>query len=84
MGLGAPEIVIIAVVAILLFGATKLPIFAKSLGESLRIFKKELKTTDERPEQRSQATTPELPPVLADRADSADRAPEPIPRTESR
>ena len=80
--IGAPEIIIIAVVAILLFGATKLPIFAKSLGESLRIFKKELKSSDERPEERRGAvTTPELPPVLADR-DS--RAPEPTPRTESR
>jgi sec-independent protein translocase protein TatA len=58
--IGAPEIIIVAVVAILLFGASKLPIFAKSLGESLRIFKKELKTGDER-------RGPELPPVLAER-----------------
>jgi sec-independent protein translocase protein TatA len=70
--LGAPEIIIIAVVLVLLFGATKLPVFAKSLGESLRIFKREIKSEDKQ-ERRG----PELPPILADngRADSQPSAP---------
>ncbi len=41
--------IIIAVVLLLLFGAPKLPAFAKSLGQSMRIFRKEVKTLkDER------------------------------------
>ena len=72
--IGAPEIIIIAVVAILLFGATKLPIFAKSLGESLRIFKREIKNTDddradprvETRVERRDDVMPQLPPVIAD------------------
>jgi len=43
--LSAPELIIILVVVLLLFGAPKLPGLAKSLGESMRIFKKEIKTT---------------------------------------
>ncbi|MBO0827900.1 MAG: Sec-independent protein translocase subunit TatA [Streptosporangiales bacterium] len=41
--LGAPEILIIVAVILLLFGATKLPTFARSLGRSMRIFKSEVK-----------------------------------------
>ncbi|GAA4585154.1 hypothetical protein GCM10023194_27020 [Planotetraspora phitsanulokensis] len=40
-GLGAPELIIIGVVLILLFGAKKLPDTARALGQSLRLFKKE-------------------------------------------
>ena len=35
--------VIILLVVLLLFGAPKLPVLAKSLGQSLRIFQKEMK-----------------------------------------
>lgn len=38
-GLGTPEIIIIAVVIFLLFGATRLPQLAKALGQSKRAFK---------------------------------------------
>jgi sec-independent protein translocase protein TatA len=41
--LGWPEILIIAVVIFVLFGSTKLPGAARSLGRSLRIFKAETK-----------------------------------------
>ncbi len=41
--LGWPEIVIILVVALLLFGGKKLPELAKGLGKGLRVFKKEIK-----------------------------------------
>ncbi len=34
---------IVLVVVVLLFGATRLPIFAKSLGQSMRIFRREVK-----------------------------------------
>lgn len=41
--LGVPELLIIAVLVILLFGAKKLPDAARSLGRSMRIFKSEVK-----------------------------------------
>ena len=43
MSLGAGEIILILVVFLLLFGAKRLPDFAKSLGKSLREFKKATK-----------------------------------------
>lgn len=41
-GLGWPELVIILVVVIVLFGATRLPMIARSLGSSAREFRKGL------------------------------------------
>ena len=40
--LGAPELIIIALVVLLLFGATRLPKLGKSMGESISGFKKGL------------------------------------------
>jgi sec-independent protein translocase protein TatA len=50
--LGGPEIIIIAVVFILLFGGRKLPDLAKGLGEGIKNFKKSVKTDDESPEDK--------------------------------
>lgn len=41
--IGPPEIILILVVLILLFGAKRLPDAARSLGRSMRIFKSEVK-----------------------------------------
>ncbi|MGW5277716.1 Sec-independent protein translocase subunit TatA [Streptomyces sp. NPDC004044] len=41
--LGAPEIILILVVVLLLFGAKRLPDMARSFGQSLRILKSETK-----------------------------------------
>ncbi|MGZ4589646.1 MAG: Sec-independent protein translocase subunit TatA [Actinomycetes bacterium] len=41
--LGAPEIILILVVLVLLFGAKRLPDLSRSLGRSMRIFKSEIK-----------------------------------------
>ncbi len=51
--LGTPEILIIALVVIVLFGSKKLPDAARSIGRSLRIFKAETKglRSDEEPAQ---------------------------------
>jgi sec-independent protein translocase protein TatA len=38
--LGTPELIIIAVLVLVLFGAKKLPTFARSLGKSMGEFKK--------------------------------------------
>ena len=45
--LGVPELLIIALVIFLLFGATRLPNAARSLGRSMRIFKSEMDEMDE-------------------------------------
>ena len=40
MNFGAPELLIVAAVLLLLFGSSKLPGFARSLGEAQRELKK--------------------------------------------
>ncbi len=42
MGIGAPELIIILVIVLLLFGATRLPLLARSLGQSSREFRRGL------------------------------------------
>jgi sec-independent protein translocase protein TatA len=39
-GLGAPELLIVLLIVLLLFGGAKLPKLARSLGEASREFKK--------------------------------------------
>jgi len=40
LGLGAPELIIILVILLVLFGGAKLPGLAKGLGQSIKEFKK--------------------------------------------
>jgi sec-independent protein translocase protein TatA len=47
--LGAPEIIVIVVVALLVFGPSKLPEFGKSLGEAIRGFKKSVNDSEKTP-----------------------------------
>ncbi|MEW2120860.1 Sec-independent protein translocase subunit TatA [Streptomyces sp. NPDC005474] len=56
--LGAPEIILILVVVILLFGAKKLPDMARSLGKSARILKSEAKAM----KAEGQEPAPAAPP----------------------
>ena len=46
-GLGMPELVIILVILLVLFGGSKLPGLAKGLGQSIKEFKKSSKDDDE-------------------------------------
>ncbi len=41
-GLGMPELIIILVIILLLFGANRLPEVASGIGKSIRAFKKEI------------------------------------------
>lgn len=43
MSIGAPEVILVLAVLLLLFGAKKLPELSRGLGRSLRIFKAETK-----------------------------------------
>ena len=45
--LGTPEILLILLVVVLLFGGKRLPDAARGLGRSLRIFKAEMKADDD-------------------------------------
>jgi len=60
--LGAPELIIIAVVLIALFGWKKLPDMARSLGRSARVFKSEVdelkKDGKPAPSEASRTTVP--------------------------
>ncbi|MEO6472051.1 MAG: Sec-independent protein translocase subunit TatA [Aeromicrobium sp.] len=52
-GIGAPEILLVLAVVVLLFGAKKLPELARGSGRALRIFKSEIKglqDDDDKPE----------------------------------
>ena len=47
MRLGGPEILIIVIVFVLLFGGKKIPELAKGLGEGIRNFKNSVKNGEE-------------------------------------
>jgi sec-independent protein translocase protein TatA len=51
MNFGMTEILIIAAIIILLFGARKLPELAKGLGSSIKEFKKGLDNKEEEPKE---------------------------------
>lgn len=64
--LGPLELTLILVIVVLLFGAKRLPETAKSVGQSLKIFKKTIADDDEKkdkPEVTAQGDTPAPPPV---------------------
>jgi len=60
--LGTPEILLILLVMVLLFGAKKLPDTARGLGRSLRIFKAETKGLREE-EPADDSPRQSLPPA---------------------
>lgn len=56
---GGWHLLVILVVVLLLFGATKLPALAKSMGQSARVFKGEMKAMKE----EDAASAPSAPPA---------------------
>jgi len=47
MGLGVPELIIIFLIVVVLFGSSRLPLIGKGLGEGLSNFKKGLKNAED-------------------------------------
>ncbi len=70
-GIGWQELLIIFVILLLIFGATRLPALARSMGSSVRGFKKGLQEgeEDEQPEPAAQtaATVAQEEPTPADK-----------------
>jgi sec-independent protein translocase protein TatA len=56
-----PELLILVLVIVLLFGAKRLPDAARSVGRSLRIFKAETKGLTDSDESQSQSQPQSLP-----------------------
>ena len=55
MNLGAPELIILLIVVLLLFGSTRLPKLARSLGQASKEFKKGL---DDEKDEKQPTTAP--------------------------
>jgi sec-independent protein translocase protein TatA len=66
---GWPHLIVILVIVLLLFGAPKLPGLAKSLGQSMKIFKAEIKS-----DAPAEADAPKTPLVYTEEPPAVDSA----------
>ncbi len=64
--LGATEIILIVAVLFLLFGATRLPQLAKSLGQSRKAFKEGMREAEEEEKKELAAKTPPQVSAVSD------------------
>ena len=56
MGLGSTELIVILIIALVIFGPSRLPGLGKSMGEAIRGFKKGLEDDDKNVSQQQQAS----------------------------
>lgn len=63
MNFGTTEIILIVAVLFLLFGATRLPQLAKSLGQSRKAFKEGMREAEE--EEKAEQLAAKTPPRVA-------------------
>ena len=61
-GLGLPELLVILVVLVLLFGASKLPQLGSGLGEGIRSFRKAFREVQGEGEDKPAPPAPQKPP----------------------
>jgi sec-independent protein translocase protein TatA len=57
-GLGAQELMLILLIALVLFGGSKIPDLGRSLGQAIREFKKGVETPDAAAEPKEPAERP--------------------------
>ena len=77
-GLTGWHFLIIALVILLLFGATRLPALAKGVGQSMKIFKNEMKTDENGNKKTSDdAAKSEASSESVKQADSTESNPKP-------
>jgi sec-independent protein translocase protein TatA len=69
LGLGGPELIIILVILLVLFGGSKLPGLAKGIGQSIKEFKKAAK--EEEASDAKPTVTPAPAPVEAKKPEPA-------------
>ena len=62
-GLTGFHLIVVVAVILVIFGATKLPVFAKSLGQSVKIMRGELQSMHEPAAEAQPVAVPAEPPV---------------------
>ena len=68
-GLGVPELLIILVIGLILFGPGKLPDVGKALGKSIREFKSAT-TSEDKEEKAGMVNVTEAPKEIAEKSDA--------------
>ena len=56
--LGVPELLVILLIVVIIFGSSKLPQLGKGIGEGIRNFRKGMRGDDEDDKAGSNGTTP--------------------------
>ena len=77
MGIGAPELIILLVLVLLLFGATRLPRLARSLGQASKEFKKGVSEDPQDEEPKAVDRKSPEPKAPEPKAVGPERAPDP-------
>jgi len=72
---GLPHLIIILVIILLLFGAPKLPGLARSLGQSMTIFRKEIKDPNKTTDSTDGATVDSTEASAASEAEAPAKKP---------
>ena len=75
MGIGSQELILIALIVVVLFGATKLPKLASSIGESVKNFKRGMREAEEE-EQKAKLLQNQAQPKALASEETADAASE--------
>ena len=81
--LGWPEIIIILVVLLLLFGAKRFPEMGRSLGRGMREFKDAVTTSEPEPKEVTSAPTPTLVTQASTTEGPAQQPQPPQPKSEN-